>query len=68
MIHKTLLVLTTVRHAEFEAHVQRVQGQLFPAALQGVEENRLAQHLGQPNGGWGDPRDHQLCLRIADTA
>lgn len=33
----------------------------FPKNMQIVEVARKMLKPSKPNGGWGDPRDHQLC-------
>ena len=47
--------------------IQESVGHLFPAKLRqskGAAAARAAQayHMPPPNGGWSDPRDHDLCL------
>ena len=45
--------------------LERAKDFLFPANLPLTEVSSL--HGQQVNGGWGDPRDHQLCLRMFET-
>ena len=45
--------------------LERAKDFLFPANLPLTEDFSL--HEQQVNGGWGDPRDHHLCLRMSET-
>ena len=54
--------------AEFEMRVQGQASQLFPLSCEVVTEPKASQQVGKPNGGWGDFRDHQLCLDVASGA
>ncbi|VDK17387.1 unnamed protein product [Anisakis simplex] len=39
-----------------------VEKRLFPASLRVVENSRRMLKPSKENGGWGDSRDHQLCI------
>lgn len=39
---------------------------LFPSSLN-VESKGQSVTIGNPNGGWGDTRDHELCLQAVRT-
>ncbi len=42
--------------------LQSAQEALFPATLSVTERSRRMLKQPKENGGWGDVRDHQLCL------
>eukprot|EP00048_Salpingoeca_helianthica_P020994 m.9786 g.9786 ORF g.9786 m.9786 type:complete len:476 (-) comp5473_c0_seq2:72-1499(-) len=53
-------------HKAFQEHlnaVHQIEKHMFPRQLRTVAVAG-EQHLGQPNGGWGDVRDHALCLSM----
>uniref|UniRef100_A0A914S4R9 Alpha-1,6-mannosyl-glycoprotein 2-beta-N-acetylglucosaminyltransferase n=1 Tax=Parascaris equorum TaxID=6256 RepID=A0A914S4R9_PAREQ len=46
----------------------RVSERLFPSSLRVVENSRRMLKPSKENGGWGDLRDHELCLNNSRTA
>ncbi len=44
--------------------VKKVSSILFPEALAVSYGDTNIPALTDPNGGWGDPRDHRLCLSM----
>lgn len=38
----------------------------YPSSLSSVTIQQKLMKLPEPNGGWGDHRDHQLCHAIAE--
>jgi len=41
-----------------------VQDALFPRTVGVAERSKRMMKPPKENGGWGDPRDHALCLNI----
>jgi len=41
---------------------QKAQSSFFPEKMQLTENLSRVPKISKPNGGWGDKRDHQLCL------
>ncbi|VDM40898.1 unnamed protein product [Toxocara canis] len=46
----------------------RVSERLFPSSLRVAENSRRMLKPSKENGGWGDVRDHELCLNNSRTA
>ena len=56
---------TTLRKAEYSLNSARRAKTLFPASLRAKNLiNSKVLKLKKSNGGWGDPRDKDLCLSL----
>eukprot|EP00047_Mylnosiga_fluctuans_P005686 m.242056 g.242056 ORF g.242056 m.242056 type:complete len:496 (-) comp13958_c0_seq1:158-1645(-) len=67
-VHKHALKCDTdAALKEFNMLMKRNEAQLFPAQLNVAPSLMRAPNVVKGSGGWGDPRDHQLCLAMADA-
>lgn len=52
------------RIAQIQALVQRNENSFFPRTLSSTNIFTTQRNRPKPNGGWGDPRDRELCLNF----
>ena len=45
--------------------LSEVKDQLYPESLKVIENSIKMTNKPKENGGWADPRDHELCLQMA---
>lgn len=62
--HKKKQCNTKLFVSKFEGIIERNKASLFPSSLVLKISTADSPNLGQPNGGWGDIRDHKLCLQF----
>lgn len=51
--------------SKYETLLKDLSKFLFPEAINKINSPSKKLRKLKPNGGWGDPRDHQLCLNYS---
>ena len=54
--------------SQIEALLSSNHHLLYPERLDLFDTQRLPSQVPKPNGGWGDIRDHNLCLSFLNIA